>query len=291
MNFALNYIGDKTAKRAICHFLKKFHFSSNPFYPKPPTLKMTNDYKLGGIGPRHKTQKQMKTRKHEMAQFYREQVQKIEKEILAITNNATDVNFSDEKSAYLVALIDERKEILDVMFANAVREVECIEQVNELLRKVTQKMCDCVITTRNKVKSKLSKGEPGESIEVEGNIRFVANEEDAVRALPEDEYYGSNFAKVLLVIHRLYEQGYVRPDYIDSISSKDLNDDTLSQRLAEMSAYEDWQPAAEAFKGLDICFALHSLSAYHPYSIPDILRMRKFGLMINIRHRMPTISL
>ena len=241
--------------------------------------------------PRHKTQKQMKTRKNEMAQFYREQVQKIENEILSITNNATDVNFSDEKGAYLVALINERKEILDVMFANAVREVECIEQVNELLRKVTQKMCDCVITTRNKVKSKLSTGEPGESIEVEGNIRFVANEEDAVRALPEDEYYGSNFAKVLLVIHSLHEQGYVRPGYIDSVSSKDLNDDTLSQRLAEMSAYEDWQPAAEAFKGLDICFALHSLSAYHPYSIPDILRMRKFGLMINIRHKMPTISL
>ena len=57
------------------------------------------------------------------------------------------------------------------------------------------------------------------------------------------------------------------------------------------TGYEDWQPAAEAFKGLDICFVLHSLSAYHPYSIPDILRMRKFGLMINIRHKMPTISL
>lgn len=252
---------------------------------------MTNDYKLGEAALATKHKKQMKTRKHEMAQFYREQVQKIENEILIITNNATDVNFSDEKGAYLVALINERKEILDVMFTNAVREVECIEQVNALLCKVTQKMCDCVISTRNKVKSKLSKCEPGESIEVEGNIRFVANEEDAVRALPEDEYYGSNFAKVLLVIHRLYEQGYVRPDYIDSVSSKDLNDGTLSQRLAEMSAYEDWQPAAEAFKGLDICFALHSLSAYHPYSIPDILRMRKFGLMINIRHRMPTISL
>ena len=138
--------------------------------------------------------------------FYKERVEKIEKEILAITNNATDVNFSDEKGVYLVALINERKEILDIMFANAVREVECIEQVNELLRKVTQKMCDCVITTRNKVKNKLSKGDPGESIEVEGNIRFVANEEDAVRALPEDEYYGSNFSKVLLVIHRLYER-------------------------------------------------------------------------------------
>ena len=32
-----------------------------------------------------------------MIPFYKEQVEKIEKEILAITNNATDVNFSDEK--------------------------------------------------------------------------------------------------------------------------------------------------------------------------------------------------
>ena len=233
----------------------------------------------------------MKKLFYETKEFLKEKVEKIESEILTLTDDGAACCVSDDKGAYLVALINERKEILDVMFANAVREVECIEQVNELLCKVTQKMCDCVITTRNKVKSKLSTGEPGESIEVEGNIRFVANEEDAVRALPEDEYYGSNFAKVLLVIHSLHEQGYVRPDYIDSVSSKDLNDDTLSQRLAEMSAYEDWQPAAEAFKGLDICFALHSLSAYHPYSIPDILRMRKFGLMINIRHKMPTISL
>ena len=144
-------------------------------------------------------------------------------------------------------------------------------------------MCDCVITTRNKVRSKLSKGEPGENIEVEGNIRFVANEEDAVRTFPEDEYYGSNFAKVLLVIHRLYEQGYVRPDYVDSVSSKDLNDDTLSQRLAEMSAYEDWQPQADRFKYINICFALHSLSAYHPYSIPDILRMNNFDITVTIK--------
>lgn len=62
-----------------------------------------------------------------MIPFYKERVKEIEKEILAITNNATDVNFSDEKGAYLVALINERKDILDVMFANAVREVECIE--------------------------------------------------------------------------------------------------------------------------------------------------------------------
>ena len=117
---------------------------------------MTNDYKLGEAALATKHKKQMKTRKHEMAQFYREQVQKIENEILTITNNATDVNFSDEKGAYLVALINERKEILDVMFTNAVREVECIEQVNALLCKVTQKMCDCVPHPRRNTRAAFS---------------------------------------------------------------------------------------------------------------------------------------
>ena len=106
---------------------------------------------------------------------------------------------------------------------------------------------------------------------------------------PNDDYYGSDFAKIMRVVDILNEQGFIRPDFVDFDDCSNLGKEMGT--LDDITTYEDWQPVAEAFKGLDICFALHSLSAYHPYSIPDILRMRKFGLMINIRHRMPTISL
>lgn len=231
----------------------------------------------------------METQKNEMAQFYREQVQKIEREILAITNNATDIQFSDEKGIYLVALITERKDIMDAMFVDAVKDTKHIEQVNDMLYNLSLKMYDGVITMYDKAKKTLFKDEPNADFEVEGNLRFAANEEDAVLSLPEDEYYGSNFRKIFSVIDRLHEQGYVRPDYIDSVSSKDLDDGDMRVNLDEKSTYEPWQPAADIFKDLNLCFALHSLHAYHPYSLPDILRMRRFGLVVNIRHKIPTV--
>lgn len=231
----------------------------------------------------------METQKNEMAQFYREQVQKIEDEILAITNNARDIQFSDEKGAYLVALITERKDIMDAMFVDAVKDTKHIEQVNDMLYNLSLKMYDGVITMYDKAKKTLFNDEPNADFEVEGNLRFAANEEDAVLSLPEDEYYGSNFRKIFSVIDRLHEQGYVRPDYIDSVSSKDLDNADSRANLNKKSAYESWQPVSDIFKDLNLCFALHSLHAYHPYSLPDILRMRKFGLIVNLRYKIPTV--
>lgn len=225
----------------------------------------------------------METQKNEMAQFYKEQVQKIEREILAITNNATDIQFSDEKGAYLVALIRERKDIMDAMFVDAVKDTKHIEQVNDMLYSLSRKLYNGVITMYDKAKKTLFKDEPDADFEVKGNLRFAANEEDAVLSLPEDEYYGSNFRKIFSVIDRLHEQGYVRPDYIDSVSSKDLDNADLGANLDEKSAYESWQPAADIFKDLNLCFALHSLHAYHPYSLPDILRMNKFEVTVTIK--------
>lgn len=60
---------------------------------------------------------------YETEEFLKEMAEKIESEILALTDDGAACCVSDGKGAYLVALINERKEILDVMFANAVREV------------------------------------------------------------------------------------------------------------------------------------------------------------------------
>ena len=49
------------------------------------------------------------------------------------------------------------------------------------------------------------------------------------------------------------------------------------------TAYEDWQPQADKLKYINICFAIHSLNAYHPYSIPDILRMNNFDITVTIK--------
>jgi len=102
--------------------------------------------------------------------------------------------------------------------------------------------------------------------------------------MANDDYYGSNFAKILRVMDALYEQGFLRPYYIDCVDEPDLNNS--ASELATSTNYEDWQPAAEKFKDLNICFALHSLHAYHAYSLPDILRMNKFVIAVKAEQKM-----
>ena len=96
-----------------------------------------------------------------------------------------------------------------------------------------------------------------------------------------DDYYGSDFAKIMRVVDMLNEQGYIHPDYVDFDDSASLDKELGT--LDDITTYEDWQPQADKFKYINICFAIHSLNAYHPYSIPDILRMNNFDITLTIK--------
>ena len=98
---------------------------------------------------------------------------------------------------------------------------------------------------------------------------------------PNDDYYGSDFAKIMHVVDMLNEQGFIHPDYVDFDDSARLDKELGT--LDDITTYEDWQPDAEAFKDLNIYLALHSFNAYQPYSLADILRMNKFEITVTIK--------
>ena len=101
---------------------------------------------------------------------------------------------------------------------------------------------------------------------------------------PNDDYYGSDFAKIMRVVDMLNEQGFIHPDYVDFDDSASLDKELGT--LDDITTYEDWQPGAEAFKDLNICPALHSFNAYQPYSLADILRMNKFCVTVTVKQVM-----
>ena len=94
-------------------------------------------------------------------------------------------------------------------------------------------------------------------------------------------YFGSDFAKIHQVIDMLFNQGYLAVKCADFVRPADLVNDFSDGKWE--TGYEDWQPQAEKFKYINICFAIHSLNAYHPYSIPDILRMNNFEITVTIK--------
>ena len=58
----------------------------------------------------------MKKLFYETKEFLKEKVEKIESEILALTDDGAACCVSDDKGAYLVKLIEERKNALDALF-------------------------------------------------------------------------------------------------------------------------------------------------------------------------------
>lgn len=121
----------------------------------------------------------------------------------------------------------------------------------------------------------------GKEFTVEATLKFVSTSDGAMIVRQNDDYYGSYFTKIMRVVDMLNEQGFIRPDFVDFDDCSNLGKEMGT--LDDITTYEDWQPQADKLKYINICFAIHSLNAYHPYSIPDILRMNNFDITVPIK--------
>ena len=219
----------------------------------------------------------MKKLINETMEFLREKVENLEREILLLTDGGTARCVSDDKGAYLVKLIEERKETLDALFQATPDEVMRMDKLNDQLKAITRQIHERVAIVNDDASKIFVDG----NFEVEGNLNYNPNAADAIIQMANDEFYGSDFAKIHQVIDMLFNQGYLAVKCADFIRAEDLVNDFSDGKWE--TGYEDWQPQAEKFKYINICFAIHSLNAYHPYSIPDILRMNNFEITVTIK--------
>ena len=219
----------------------------------------------------------MKKLFYETKEFLKEKVEKIESEILALTDDGTACCVSDDKGAYLAKLIEERKDALDALFQATPNEVMRMDKLNNQLKAITRQMHERVAIANEDAAKIFVDG----NFEVEGQLNYNPNAANAILQMENDEYFGSDFAKIHQVIDMLFIQGCLPVKCADFVRASDLVNDF--DNVNWETAYEDWQPQADKLKYINICFAIHSLNAYHPYSIPDILRMNNFDVTVTIK--------
>lgn len=222
----------------------------------------------------------MKKLFYETKEFLKEKVEKIEREILALTDDGAACCVSDDKGAYLAKLIEERKDALDALFQATPNEVMRMDKLNDQLKTLTHQMHERVAIVNEDAAKIFVNG----NFEVEGRLNYNPNAARAILQLENDEYFGSDFAKIHRVIDMLFIQGCLPVKCADFVRASDLVNDF--DNVNWETAYEDWQPKADRFKHINICFAIHSLNTYHPYSIPDILRMNNFDITVTVRQVM-----
>ena len=219
----------------------------------------------------------MKKLINETMEFLREKIENLEREILLLTDGGTARCVSDNKGAYLVKLIEERKNALDALIQATPNEVMRMDKLNDQLKAITRQMHERVAIVNEDAAKIFVDG----NFKVEGRLNYNPNAAGAILQLENDDYFGSDFAKIHQVIDMLFDQGYLPIKCADFVRASDLVNDFDDGKWE--TAYEDWQPQADKFKYINICFAIHSLNAYHPYSIPDILRMNNFDVTVTIK--------
>ena len=182
-------------------------------------------------------------------------------------------------------LVNTRSLILNRMFQAAPQEIKRFEAVNELLDSLTKKMYHRMANLyRTLIDSPKDKSFDDDYV-VSGTLKYVYNDEDSILILPEDGYYGSDFAYMIELIYYLFEDYNGGVPEIEECScnySPQNTSDMTDEQLQCVDVWDDGATWAEGhlrrpeLKHIIVCHAVHDICTHKPYSIPDLLRLNDF---------------
>lgn len=206
-------------------------------------------------------------------------IQQIESRIIEIVGSDLEEFMYDElpkaSKEEVKCLLRERRDILNDMFQPTEANLAQFSKVNDELFRLTMALNERVRKFIAKKELLLDTPDFDDDYELEGTLKFVFNDETSICHLPDDEYYGSNFA---VMIKTIYE-GYTHSG-IESIVTINEHRDPLDDGV---SWYEDPFKRFPDFKDFIICYAVHDLTDHKLYSIPDLLRLNDFWSEVNFK--------
>lgn len=180
-------------------------------------------------------------------------------------------------------LIGTRGLILNRMFQATPQEIKRFETVNQLLDRLTKKMYHRMANLYRILIDSPKDTSFDDDYVIRGTLKYVYNGEDSILELPEDSYYGSDFAYMIELIYDLLEEGYDGlaeiEEYARDYSPRDITGD---EPLEYVDLLDDGVTWAEGhlrrpeLRQIVVCHAVHDICTHKPYSIPDLLRLNDF---------------
>lgn len=194
-------------------------------------------------------------------------------------------------------LLGKRKRLLDRMFVGTPEEVARMERVNELLLDLTQQMYRRSAALYRKVLTATYDEAFDDDVVVEGTLKYCCDGDESVLPMTNDDYYGSDFGRMLRIIDWLYVckcDGFRLPEIEQTICKSIEPEDRPDMRDEEFgfeNGLDDGTTWAEGclrhpvFEPICICHAVHDLCTHKNYSIPDLLRMNDFWCEVKVTHQ------
>ena len=201
-----------------------------------------------------------------------------EQKIISITGSSSEGSDkwlkNKRKKTKVYKLLRQRQRILNLNFVPETRNMERLNELNNYLLNLTQRLYHRVKEAQSKIKILMDNPDFDDDYEVEGILRYCFNDENSVLKLWDDELLGSNFT---LMIKLISDLTYGTPkENIEEFYHFSLPlDDGISWNEYPF----DKSPA---FRNIVICHSVHQLTNHQLFSIPDLLRLNDFWAEVKL---------
>ena len=209
----------------------------------------------------------------------KQKIQQIESRIIELVgSNLEEFRYKDlskEQKEEVKRLLSERSDILNEMFQATADNIAQFGKVNAELYRLTMALNERV--KKFIAKKKLLLDSPGfdDDYELEGSLEFVFNDETSISRLPDDGYYGSNFAAMIKTLYEVHAHSGVESIVTINEHHGPL-DDGVSWHEYPFNRFKE-------FQDFIICYAVHDLTDHKDYSIPDLLRLNDFWSEVDFK--------
>lgn len=205
----------------------------------------------------------------------RETIQKTERRIIEITDTGdSDKWRSDPSKCQAVEdLLTERWNILNRMFRPTEANMRRFEAINTRLEALCRQLCRRMSDLRQSLPLIMDVS-IDDDYEIESELRFCFNDETSVIRLADDDYYGSDFARMISVTATLNYGTFWECIERFYRESRSLDDGVSWDEPPFYGRAE--------FDNIVICHAMHNLTGHMGYSIPDVIRLNDFWAEVRL---------
>lgn len=209
-------------------------------------------------------------------------------EIESMMRNIIDSNGRWDDDAKLRAkikeLLTDRASYLDRMFLATPSEVSRLEALNDMLMKKVADMRYRAAMLWETMLTMRQMPEFDDEYEVRAELKVYGDRSDegSILKLPEDEYYGSDFALANEAIVSTMPQYWTHAQCGQCISPWQTStvredfDQAFSPSVEDVQSWAEGVLRHPALDHICICYPIHDLVTHLSFSIPDLLRINHF---------------
>lgn len=217
----------------------------------------------------------------------RDIISNVERRVKSIVGEGYRIpHVGEQEWKLLESLLNVRRSVLNALMQPTEAEVRMMRELNDRLQEQTRRLYE---KTFEMWKVLNDAGLNSNDYCVRATFDFERGEEDAVRRLDNDGWYGSDFSRMIGILADFDRRDFRAMSHIHETlqcfgQSEEKAREELVGVLDDGDAWDEGALLSPAFKSIEVCYMLHAVCSHFHYSLADVLRMDNFVVRVNAEY-------